>query len=171
MKITATPIADVDLMPGDLYSALDQDWWDLVSRGSVSERSDVHICVGPQDANRRVYRITIGDGKPAAFVEPVAEEPAPPPSYASDFAGWLKERMRTHGDSVDDLAAHLSRTKGFVSNLRNGRSKPSPEIAGALAEHYGVDAETLKFWACGFAADLKQIIDGFPKASKAVIGS
>lgn len=165
MKITATPISADKLKPGDLYSDYNQGWWDLVGEAELTEPQLIHLCLSVPTVDCIVHRITIGD----PVVEPVAL--ASLPSYANDFGGWLKERMKTHGDSVDDLAAHLGRTKGFVSNLRSGQSKPSAEIAGVLAEHYGVDSETFIFYACGYAAELKQILDGFPKASRAVIGS
>lgn len=55
----------------------------------------------------------------------------------SEFSGELAHLMAERGVGVRQLARALYVTPGHVSNLRNGKARPSPELARALDDYLG----------------------------------
>jgi transcriptional regulator with XRE-family HTH domain/tetratricopeptide (TPR) repeat protein len=55
----------------------------------------------------------------------------------SEFSGELAHLMAERGVGVRQLARALYVTAGHVSNLRNGKARPSPELARALDDYLG----------------------------------
>jgi transcriptional regulator with XRE-family HTH domain len=54
-----------------------------------------------------------------------------------EFGAELARLMTERGTGVRQLARAVYCNPGHVSNLRNGRARPSPELAAAIDEHLG----------------------------------
>jgi transcriptional regulator with XRE-family HTH domain len=55
----------------------------------------------------------------------------------SDFGSELTRLMTERGTGVRQLARAVYCAPGHVSNLRNGKARPSPELARAIDGHLG----------------------------------
>lgn len=56
---------------------------------------------------------------------------------SDDFGSELTRLMAQSGTGVRQLARELYVNPGHVSNLRNGKARPSPELAAAIDDHLG----------------------------------
>src|ERR1700758_1113246 len=59
----------------------------------------------------------------------------------SDFGDELARLMAARGIGVRELARRVHYNPGHISNLRTGRSRPSPELAADLDTALGTDGE------------------------------
>ncbi|MHA2852866.1 helix-turn-helix domain-containing protein [Paenibacillus lautus] len=67
---------------------------------------------------------------------------------AEDFGKYLRKLRSDRGLTLDQLAAMVELSKGYLSNIENGRRGiPSPELLGKLSEPLGVEYEELMIQA------------------------
>lgn len=59
----------------------------------------------------------------------------------NDFGRELARLMATRGVGVRELARQVHYNAGHISNLRNGKARPSPELARELDEYFGANGK------------------------------
>ena len=78
----------------------------------------------------------------------------------SEFGNELVRLMTARGVGVRELARQVPCNPGHISNLKNGRARPSPELALALDRALAADGQLVAAWEAS-----RQIIPASPLAS------
>lgn len=78
----------------------------------------------------------------------------------SEFGNELARLMLARGVGVRELARQVPCNPGHISNLKNGRARPSPELALALDRALAADGELVAAWEAS-----RQPIPASPLAS------
>jgi len=94
-----------------------------------------------------------------AHTTPTAVRPNPP---ASQLGTVLRSEREARGWTLERLARKLQVTKGYVSRLEGGKTKPAAKMVELLAKTWQIDPAPLLILAGHVPADVREILQSHP---------
>ena len=89
--------------------------------------------------------------------------------YGNEFGQRLGTERLARGQSLADLARMVKVTKGYLSRLERGKSRPSAGMIERIAKALSVDSRTLHLLAGYLPADVERILRRHPVKAPAVL--
>ena len=90
-------------------------------------------------------------------------------SVGYEFGQYLRTERLARGLSLADLAQRLTVTKGYLSRLELGKTKPSLTMIERLAQVLSTDPNSLSVLAGHLPAEVKQILYSHPVEAQAIL--